>query len=422
MTRRAPILARCSVAIVVLTILVTAIPPAGGVPPQQPLVPLPDLRRASIPDGPALQSVAELWGTGIQQARERLSLQAPAQVLADHLQGQYEETFGGVWIDNSRQGEIVLDFTAPNLVLEQAIRSAFPDASALRFSLTAQSLDELNVLADRLFAQKAQLVEILGSDFASAVLPGEDVVEVTYSPRSPRFEAAVGSLFPGAPLRFRYAEVPSGAACTSVTNCPDNPARGGLRIQSATAGCTGGFVAIRNNGDEELWSAGHCFSAGQSISTPGRTVGTVNRRYDSNNLDSLAIPLTSSWTIDNGIFRTASSPNYPIYNVNLSTSANVGATLCSVGATTTSLGQKCGPVLSSSYSYGNNNDMFSFQVCSRAGDSGGPTYSQNNYAWGIVSGATLGDGTPGSCTSSDFTISGYIAYQQFALGGGVFTG
>jgi streptogrisin C len=144
---------------------------------------------------------------------------------------------------------------------------------------------------------------------------------------------------------------------------------------------SGGFV-----------SAGHCGSAGDSVTSGGQSMGTFEGSSVPGN-DYSYVTTTSDWT---------PTPNVNHYGgsdvvVSGSTEAAVGASVCRSGSTT---GWHCGTVQAKdqtvNYQEGSVSGLTRTNACAEPGDSGG-SWVSGTQAQGVTSGGS------GDCTSGGET-------------------
>ncbi len=159
--------------------------------------------------------------------------------------------------------------------------------------------------------------------------------------------------------------------------------------------CTAGFITrVPSSGNQYILTAGHCTNIGSSWTTSGGlTIGpTAASSFPGNDFGAIRISNPASLQPQGGVLN-----NGAFLDITSAGRVAVGATVCKTGSTT---GTTCGRVISYNttvnYPQGTVTGLTTTNVCTQAGDSGGPLFA-GSQAQGIVSG-----GTTVACSSSQF--------------------
>lgn len=303
--------------------------------------------------------------------REALAKEAQAQ-------RQFGRNFAGAWMERGADGQFKhVVATTSNA---RAARIPGSEIRQVRHSLRQleDTMSGLNGIRSRAAdARKMQgvqswYVDVRTNSVVVSVAPGAMLKAVDFVAVSPtnvdtiRFEAAEGVAMPAA----------------SVV--------GGNRYGSGGGSCSIGFSVTRG-ATKGFATAGHCGSAGTSVSIGGVTVGSVQ---------SSSFPTNDrAWATVRSVDTLVGAVNrYNGTNVAVrgSTESGLGAAICRSGYAS---GWRCGTITSTNvtvnYSNGPVYGLRQSSACITQGDSGG-SWIVGNQAQGVSSGGQLNGGSPGS--------------------------
>lgn len=303
--------------------------------------------------------------------REALAKEAQAQ-------RQFGRNFAGAWMERGADGQFKhVVATTSNA---RAARIPGSEIRQVRHSLLQleDTMSGLNGIRSRAAdARKLQgvqswYVDVRTNSVVVSVAPGAMLKAVDFVAVSPtnvdtiRFEAAEGVAMPAA----------------SVV--------GGNRYGSGGGSCSIGFSVTRG-ATKGFATAGHCGTAGTSVSIGGVAVGTVQSSSFPTN-DRAWASVRSVDTLVGGVNRY----NGTNVAVRGSTESGLGAAICRSGYAS---GWRCGTITSTNvtvnYSVGPVYGLRQSTACLTQGDSGG-SWLAGNQAQGVSSGGQLNGGSPGS--------------------------
>ncbi|MGW5669607.1 trypsin-like serine protease, partial [Micromonospora sp. NPDC003776] len=381
----------------------------------------------------------ERYGVSATEAARRLALQEFSGPLADRLAADQPDTYGGMWLDQTAGGVLVVAATDPAAV--RAAVAGAPDAAHVRVVAVRHSLHRLTDAADRLAA-------------ALGGTPGEDVV---VDLRRNALAVLTGGRITAADSRLAEALAAAGVPATARPRpagvvpkacdpryCAQAPMRGGIRLDvprddGTVGGCTVGFNLRSRIGKWYVLTAGHCVVGGrhQHVDTtwhqflgpkvPVSVESTAPVLAENAYPNDYAIMPYQAGALDRWKYPAAAGPSLVNYwcvadNPNCTTSRDVSITgyvpysaiqlgwvVCATGSAYTPKsgevyvdsgagagylpGTRCGEI------DGKSGGGIDVRICARAGDSGGPLFTESDgKALGILS-----DGDPGSgpCTNAD---------------------
>jgi hypothetical protein len=394
--RRRTITATALAAVAVLLLTPAAAPAAPAAPTAPAAV------AADEYDGETL-AFAKERGITPAEAERRLGWQQVAPDLAERLEGDLKDRFGGVWIATDRgdlvrvgvTGEVTRDVAD---IVERAaeavgLKEGY-DVGAVRHPLAR--LDEANDwLADGLEKVNADAPATLTAGIRTDL----NAVELQVPPSSKLTE---GQRTLVAEARQRLAGLlvltdSVGDATPRACAYPycDPPLRGGIRINHPNAGCTGAFIA-KSKVDDKLYqfTAGHCAYLNYTNWSTRFTNNSVHVIgpvwtwwwYSGGDMAILRINNVPGWNpqpwvlVTNGPDTTANS-TYPIKSDKLSV---LGMRICTTGAY---YGRSdCGYVtqLNVTATYGGVTvkKLGRGSFCGTGGDSGAPMYAKH-VAYGL---------------------------------------
>ena len=301
-----------------------------------------------------------------------------ALVKEAQAQRQFGRNFAGAWMERGADGEFKhVVATTSNA---RAARIPGSEIRQVRHSLLQleDTMSGLNGIRSRAAdARKLQgvqswYVDVRTNSVVVSVAPGAMLKAVDFVAVSPtnvdtiRFEVAEGVAMPAA----------------SVV--------GGNRYGSGGGSCSIGFSVTRG-ATKGFATAGHCGTAGTSVSIGGVAVGTVQSSSFPTN-DRAWATVRSVDTLVGGVNRY----NGTNVAVRGSTESGLGAAICRSGYAS---GWRCGTITSTNvtvnYSVGPVYGLRQSTACLTQGDSGG-SWLAGNQAQGVSSGGQLNGGSPGS--------------------------
>jgi len=323
--------------------------------------------------GVAVRSLVQSLGITQQAAVQRLQAQGGLTATADRLSSSLGQRAAGAYVDATTGGLTVN-------VLDSAA-AAQVRASGARPRLVTQSLARL----DQIKAALDRAGGPAGTAWSVDVASNAVVVSVPNGTASPRTAA----------LLARARSYGSSVRVERVAPISTQAFFGGQAILTGGARCTAGFITrVPSSGNQYILTAGHCTNIGSSWTTSGGlTIGpTAASSFPGNDFGAIRISNPASLQPQGGVLN-----NGAFLDITSAGRVAVGATVCKTGSTT---GTTCGRVISYNttvnYPQGTVTGLTTTNVCTQAGDSGGPLFA-GSQAQGIVSG-----GTTVACSSSQF--------------------
>ncbi|GAB2959101.1 S1 family peptidase [Amycolatopsis acidiphila] len=325
----------------------------------------------------AAQPVADAMqrdlGLTAEQVQTRLAQEAMAMNLAPAAQSAAGQAFGGSWYD-AAAGRLVVGVT--DTARADAVRAT--GADAVTVAHTQAALDAAKSALDGYAGQTAPK-EVTGwyvDEQANSL-----VVTVEQGVANPAVQQFLDFARSAGPVRV-----------DSVTQAPHlfggNVVGGDAYYINNAARCSVGFSVSGG-----FVSAGHCGSAGDSVTGPdGSAMGTFQASSFPGN-DYSYVRTDSSWT------PTSTVDGYGNGDVRVagSTAAGVGSSVCRSGSTS---GWHCGTIQATNqtvnYSEGTVSGLTKTNACAEPGDSGG-SWVSGSQAQGVTSGGS------GDCTSGGTT-------------------
>jgi len=416
-----------------------ALSPSGGA------VAAPPVDQGSVRE--SVRYLVKAYGVSEREALRRLDLQKQADGLDEVLRKDASAEYGGMWIDQAAGGELVVAMT--ETAVAEPHLAKLPDRSHVRTRTVEHSLAELTEARGRIAARVGAGPEAVYLPAISETENRVVVWERAWVPRAVTASAAADTAQravaaePGIAVVRPLAE-PEPMATPNVDwgfchplYCTNyGPMRGGLRLDmkrdnGTWGGCTSGFN-LRSTGGGfpgKAWvlTAGHCMAT-KTNGTPTQHNGNdvVQQHGIEKNIypyDYAALPYVDDATAvtwldgqtgrnrvlkycrnggldsnhDTPCGQQATSVDEEITGTHTLDEIKAGWVVCATGSGSSAInypdsvdsgagqdylvGTRCGRVLSTDV--GINTD-----ICARAGDSGGPLFSQVDHtALGILEGS-----------------------------------
>jgi streptogrisin D len=321
----------------------------------------------------AAQSLVQSLGISQTEAVQRLQAQDRQSAVAEQLTRALGQRAAGAFVD-AATGELVVN------VLDAAA-AAQVRASGAQARMVARSLQRLEQVKAALDRAGGPAGAAWSVDVASNTV----VVSVPRGSTGARTAALLASARSfGSSARV---ELLDGAIGTQAFY-------GGQAILTGSSRCTAGFITQAASGNQYVLTAGHCTNIGSTWRTSsGVTIGTTAAsRFPGDDFGAIRISSPSTLQPQGGVLN-----NGAFLDITSAGRVPVGATVCKTGSTT---GTTCGRVLAYNttvnYPQGTVTGLTTTNVCTQAGDSGGPLFA-SSQAQGLVSG-----GTVVSCSSTSF--------------------
>jgi hypothetical protein len=367
---------------------------------------------------PDIQALAEHAGISRDEATHRMELQAHAADLEASVAVRWPDTFAGLWLRTESAG-IEIAFTD---VPEDfgTVLAGFPYPHAVSLIDAKRSLQELVSLQQTMGALRAALQEgrVVGPvapallDTAGFYDLGIDVeanqVIVYAVERNNALTSAFQAIYGDA---VRVQDGVTNPACFRQ-DCRYTM-RGGLWLTKPNLSqlCTASFTAFTNLSTYYTLSAGHCSrDSGEYVRYhAGVHLGAVNLRQTQYTVDAERILRQNSvWFMSASIFVETNDIRPIYYHISWESTA-VNAFVGKSGMTTGTTRGYITDKWVSPHWITNGYNFIRTSACAQPGDSGAPVF-QNNTAYGIVSGATLGQ-----CTTASSFVFGNILYAMQTL-------
>ena len=350
-------------------------------------------------------------GISLAEAEQRLAWQAVAPDLADRLETDLGDRFGGVWIDIRDGDRVKVGVTGEVDADSLAVITRAGDDVGLKEGYdgvpVARSLALLTRDMDRLGEEIARVNDGATGGLAAGIRTDLNALQldVPDAALTPEQQSLVASMQRdlGPELIVQRATGTYHALSCSFPYC-DPPLRGGVRITYPGTSCTAAFTAkSKIDGFQYLITAGHCAMdhysnwstkfADQSV----HIIGPVwHWEYNANG-DAAILRITNEpgWNpqprvqVTDGPETTANE----LYAIADDKSSIVGMRICATGAAT---GQsRCGHVtelgFTTDYDGPTVHHLGRASVCAQKGDSGAPMYAKHN-AYGILVAGNANDG------------------------------
>jgi len=174
----------------------------------------------------------------------------------------YEQpSFAGSWIDQSRDGLIVYQFSESVGAAEQKLDDLLPAGVKYAVRRVERSLDTLRQLQSRI----SKDIESLDADGIEVVSVGLDIrdntVVVGIAGDATGKRAIIKDRY-GEPVKVATEDTGHADACNGLRDCA--PLKGGIKVYDVPgpAVCTAGYIAKRPDGRFVLVTAGHCIKIG----------------------------------------------------------------------------------------------------------------------------------------------------------------
>jgi streptogrisin C len=392
----------------------------------------------------------QTYGVSEREALRRLALQQTAQDLAGRLAQRAPSTYAGVWIDQAAGGRLVVASTAP-ASLANELRGV-PDRAHIAVQRVTHSLAELqasqqrlaaalgdgpaSVLLPKVVVRENRVVVfrrdwLLTKGLRVAAVPGVSTVDSAVAAEGDRAE--VRALREPEPLFTPNVDV--GYCHPLYCGAKYGPIRGGIRLDisrddGTVGGCTSGFTVRAHGGTFDgtpfVLTAGHCVGSarhthidapehnGAELLTenpalvsnafpfdyavlPYTNTTVAKARFEKFNKHNLVLSFCRTGPNDSQPGTTCVDGNLAIKRVTRFEDVVAGSIVCASGAAASSVdypasydsgpgvgyrpGTRCGQVTSKDVAI--NTD-----ICARAGDSGGPLFSEVDHAgYGILEGS-----------------------------------
>jgi streptogrisin C len=411
--------------------------PAGATPA------VADPTTLTVADAPG--SVAYLrraYGVSEREALRRLELQRASTGLAQRLSARFPQEYGGVWLDQAGGGTLKVAMTRPELL--GAALTGVADAAHIKAVKVSRSARTLRTAADRISARTG-VPAVADPVRNTVVVPRGKVTE------------------PGVTVETRPLPAGRQKSC-DPRFCARPPLQGGIRLDvtrdnGTFGGCTTGFNLASATGEIYVLTAGHCVD-----NTNHRNVDrTFHQRLGVNwpvTVENEALSInafpndyaimpfqpgaidrwtavgptgkpTRSWHLVNSWCPGGCPSSRSIGLVGLVEYADIlpGSVVCATGSGYTPgpgetyvdsgagigyvPGTRCGEIT------GKTGGGIDVRICARAGDSGGPLFSEvDRKALGILS---FGDDGDGACTNPQernfyVPVSTILAHANAASG------
>ncbi|MET8759131.1 trypsin-like serine protease [Lentzea sp. NPDC004782] len=387
--------------------------------------------------------LVKTYGVSEREALRRLELQNDATRLDEALKREAPGEYGGMWLDQEGGGRLVVAMTKPSAAQRHVV--AMPDRGHVKIRTVQHSLASLRAARDRISEQ-------VGAGPDSVYLPSVSATEnrvvvwerdwlkenkagVTAEPADRAFAVEPG-LVSARTLRKPTPYSVDWGFCHPLYCTNYGPMRGGLRLDmtrdnGTVGGCTSGFNLRTTGGAFPgvpwVLTAGHCMATKtNNVPTQHNGQPVVNQHgieknsypYDYAAVQYVDAATANTWLesqpnrnvvlkycrnggqdsdADTPCGPQATSQNQEITKVTPLAEILPGAIVCASGSGSSAVnypdsvdsgagegylvGTRCGRVLSTDV--GINTD-----VCARAGDSGGPLFSQvDKAALGILEGS-----------------------------------
>jgi len=291
--------------------------------------------------------------------------------------------FGGAWIDQKRDGRLVVSLVSPDAAEIRAISALQPSHSRgveiVSATLTRSQLVDAATGLSSDWALRYPGVRLLGISVDEST--GSLRADVEAAPWTSKTAVPSGDSYHGVPVVITSTTAGADATCTGADNCY-NPFEAGTRIYassslSSTSGkCTMGFQVVKGTSDIEFLTAGHCakWSGNQwylrGYGLMGAEDGTA---YAANGYDVMKVQMPDSQksTLIFGV----SGPQVMTQSRN----PLLGESVCFYGSFT--LATKCGTVTAVNFTWtsegcnctvkGSRSNLIPIE-----GDSGAPLYSR----------------------------------------------
>lgn len=394
----------------------------------------------------SIEYLVSTYRVSEREALRRLELQNNATKLEATLKRDAAGEYGGMWLDQEAGGELVVAMTRPSAAQRHIV--TMPDRANVKIRTVKHSLASLRSAHDRISRQVGAGPE---SVYLPAVSETENRVVVwerawlkepgvasQAQPEIRTFDADPGMVSTRTlPKPTPYAADPVDWGFCHPLYCTNyGPMRGGLRLDmrrdnGTTGGCTSGFNLRTTGGAFPgvpwVLTAGHCMATKtNNVPTQHNNQAVLNQHgieknfypYDYAAVRYVDAATATTWLEsqpnrnvvlkycrnggldsngDTPCGPQATSQNQEITKVTPLAEILDGAIVCATGSGSSTanypdsfdsgagagylVGTRCGRVLSTDV--GINTD-----VCARAGDSGGPLFSQvDKAALGILEGS-----------------------------------
>ena len=384
------------------------------------------------------------FGVSEDEAMRRLRLQQWAETQAARLESQAAATYAGMRLDQQHGGRLVVMSTSVGSV--KTLLRAAPDRKHIVVERVSRSLAQLRATRQRLASQLGAgpdsllLPEVSEDTNQVVVWKGDwlvaEWVQKFAAQQRTALDRAVAESAGGVVVRSLAKPRPLAAIdlgyCHPLACTDHGPMRGGLRLDisrddGTVGGCTSGFNVRAHGGayagQAFVLTGGHCVVGGRHThaDTPAHNGEQVLR--EDNGLELNAYPLdfalmpyanaatanrwlesqsqrnlVLSFCQEGGRDAECTHGDIPITNVRTFERIATGWVVCASGAGASSAdypgtvdtgagpgyrpGAHCGRILEKVGGGGINTD-----VCARAGDSGGPLFSEvGRAAYGILEG------------------------------------
>ncbi|WP_433510376.1 S1 family peptidase [Nonomuraea sp. CA-143628] len=334
------------------------------------------------------------YGVSVDEAMRRLELQRTSGALHAVLARDYADTYAGSWIDQENGGVLVVESTAAD-ALAPALR-AIPDRDHIRVAAARHSLKELKAKAADVSARLG-----LTPEQAPVINEQENRVEL-HNQAAAAVRGSADRIATAGDLDVTVIDppaiTPQRGPCEIQACFP--PMRGGLRLDLYDVNynkiqgdyCTSGFNVQGSNGWKYTLTAGHCltgpgyYTKHTDVFVGRREPLTMNSEYPA---DGALMPFVTRgfqeyvkiWAIwpYNTVIHYGNKA-FPMYGMWGYDDVLKGWSVCSTGARSDNT--RCGEITKKDGGFQSN-------ICTNAGDSGSPLYSEvDNKAYGILHGSS----------------------------------
>jgi hypothetical protein len=214
--------------------------------------------------------------------------------------------WGGLWTDQRRGGILVIELTDVADAWRQKLEDLAPTGASLELQSVARSIAELKTIQAAIENDWRE-VESLGiSVYAVGISVPTNQVRASVSAVTPSAQSWFDTRYGPGVVSLEAVEEPGFTSCSSRTNCPGPPLRGGI---SGSFGCSIAFVANKGGATHYMYTAGHCANNGSSWYHSSKYLGTMrdDSTYSNSTADAALIGPIASADISRWVYNTSSS-------------------------------------------------------------------------------------------------------------------
>ena len=323
------------------------------------------------------ESYAADFGTTVEEAMRRLSLQNEIGKLDEQLTANEGPTFAGLWIKHEPEFAVIVKFTengGANTIqpyLRGGNLADLVEVGEAKTTLAALRRAQADVIA---------LGNRVDTDMETRVNVIRNKVEASVLNKS-AFEADLTAAGETLPAKVNLVEV---RAFSRQANGDDSDAMwGGLTMRRTDTGqkCTSGFTVEHDNGTKGITTAEHC---GDPMAYDVHTLPHQDGR-DSGSID-LQWFTAPDHNIENKIYDGPGSSGRSITTTLHRNNQPIGAYLCTYGVVS---GYRCGQLIHKDINPAGDYNATWMQIhrpnenFGQGGDSGSPMFS-GSAAWGTL--------------------------------------